>query len=937
MADLPTGTVTFLFTDIAGSTALWEQHPETARVALARHDALVEQIVAQHAGVVVRPRGEGDSRFAVFARATDAVAAAAALQQAFYAEPWPTPTPLRVRMALHTGEADLRDGDYYGTAVNRCARLRAVAHGGQTVLSQATCDLVREHPLAGIELRDLGEHRLKDLQYPEHIYQLVMADLPGDFPPLRTPDRHPHNLPAQTTPLIGREQEVAAVIALLRQESVRLVTLTGPGGTGKTRLSSQVAGELLDDFPDGVWFVDLAPIADPALVASMVAQVLGVKEMPGQEIVADLQAYLQGKRLLLLLDNFEHLGAAAPLVADLLKAAPRLKLLATSRVPLHLSGEHEFPVPPLALPDPRVIRTRELLAQYPAVALFIQRAQAVKPDLQVDDAAARAIAAICIRLDGLPLAIELAAARCKFLTPAALLTRLKATDTRRLALLTGGAWDLPARQQTLRNTIDWSYELLEPAEQLFFSRLAVFVGGCTVAAAEAVCAAPGDLPLDPFEALLSLVDKSLLRQEDAADGQPRFAMLETIHEYARERLRARGEIEQMQQFHAEYYLSLAQAAAAHLQGSDQRAWQKRLEAELGNFRAALDWSLRQQDATDADVERAMRLAGSLGWFWERKGFLSEGRRYLSQALARSERRQTPLVHPTAPVRALALAWTGEFAWRQGDLAHAQALASESLARFQDLADPSGQAFAHLVLGTITNDLGDYPRARAYFEASLALYRDVDDRAMAAWALYDLGQVARHQDDAKEATALLEESLRLFRETGNEAGIDAALGSLGWVLMQQGDYARAQALLEESLRRLRELGDRTGMVLPLGRLGWLEFERGNYREASRLLREGLVLAHELGRKQYIVAWIEGLAAVATAEGEAQRAARLFGAAAALRDTARIAVAPDARGRREQYLNAARAQLDAESFPTAWAEGQAMTLEQAIAYALEVPEA
>ena len=397
MGDLPAGTVTFLFTDIEGSTALWEQYAEAARLALARHDMLVETRVTEHHGMVVRPRGEGDSRFAVFARATDAVAAAAALQQVFYAEPWPTPTPLRVRMALHTGEADLRAGDYYGSAVNRCARLRAVAHGGQTLVSLTTEQLVRGQLASDVALRDLGEHRLKDLQHPERIFQLLIGDLPADFPALKTLDAHRNNLPVQLTSFVGREQEVAALCARLRDPQVRLVTLIGPGGTGKTRLALQVAAELLDDFPDGVWFVDLAPISDPALVGATIAAALGVKEVGSQPLIEQLKAYLRSRNLVLLLDNFEQIVAAAPLLDALLRVAPQLKLLVTSRVVLGVYGEHDVHVPPLALPDLMRLPPLDQLERYEAIRLFTQRAQAAKDDFAVTEATAAAVAEICVR------------------------------------------------------------------------------------------------------------------------------------------------------------------------------------------------------------------------------------------------------------------------------------------------------------------------------------------------------------------------------------------------------------------------------------------------------------------------------------------------------------------------------------------------------------
>ncbi len=484
MAELPSGTVTFLLTDVEGSTALWEQAPEAMRAALAQHDDRFESAVLQHGGVHIRPRGEGDSRFAVFAGAPEALAAALEIQRAFAAERWPTPRPIKVRIGLHTGEAELRDGDYYGSAVNRCARIRAIGHGGQTLLSEATAALVRDDLPATASLVDLGEHRLKDLARPERVFQLTSSDLRIDFPPLISLDARPNNLPVQPTTLIGRQQEIEAVRELLSRHDVRLVTLTGPGGTGKTRLALQVAAELIDDFQDGVFFVELAPLSDPSLVVPTIAQSVGLQDVGGRPVRDALVDYLSDKRLLLLLDNFEQILAAAPVVADLLGAAPGLKVLVTSRAVLHLRGEHEFPVPPLGLPEPGPRSLARELASYPAIALFSQRATAVRPGFGLTDENALAVTDICRRLDGLPLAIELAAARVKLLAPQAMLTRLE----RRLPLLTGGARDLPERQRTLRDTIAWSYDLLDAPERRLFRRLAVCVGGCTVDAAEAVCA-----------------------------------------------------------------------------------------------------------------------------------------------------------------------------------------------------------------------------------------------------------------------------------------------------------------------------------------------------------------------------------------------------------------------------------------------------------------
>ncbi len=470
----PSGTVTFLFTDIEGSSKLWEQHKEAMRAALARHNALLHQSIEANRGSVFKTIG--DAVCAAFASAPDALAAALTAQRALLAEDWGTVGVLRVRMALHTGTVQPFEGDYLGRPLNRVARMLSVGHGSQVLLSRATQELVRDDLPQDVALRDLGEHRLKDLTRPEHIFQLVSLDLPANFPPLVTLDQRSTNLPIQPTPLIGREQEVNAVRVLLQRSDVRLLTLIGPGGTGKTRLGLQVAAELLDDFVDGVWFINLAPLGDPTLVAGAIAQTLDINEGSGQPLVEGLKASLRAKRVLLLLDNFEQIVAAAPLVGELLTAVPGLKVLVTSRIPLHLYGEREHAVPPLALPDRRHLPPIERLTMYDAVRLFIERAEAAKADFTVTNENAPAVAEICYQLDGLPLAIELAAARVKLFPPQALLARLG----NRLRMLTGGPYDRPARQQTLRNAIDWSYDLLDEGEKKLFARLGVFVGGATL-------------------------------------------------------------------------------------------------------------------------------------------------------------------------------------------------------------------------------------------------------------------------------------------------------------------------------------------------------------------------------------------------------------------------------------------------------------------------
>jgi predicted ATPase/class 3 adenylate cyclase len=530
MRELPRGTVTLLFTDMEGSTRLLQQLGERYADLLEEYRQLLRTAFGRWNGNVVDT--QGDAFFVAFARATDAASGAVAAQRALASRIFPEGVVVRVRMGLHTGEPTLTSEGYTGLDVHHAARIMSAGHGGQVLLSQTTRDLV-EHDLPdGVSLRDLGAHRLKDLQQKSHLSQLVITDLPTDFPPLNSLDTHPNNLPVQLTSFIGREQELTAVGQLLRREDVRLLTLTGSGGVGKTRLALQVAAELSDRFADGVFFVNLAPVSDPALVVLTIAQTLGIREGSGQLLLEHVKQELQHKHVFLLLDNFEQVVSAGVQIVDVLAACPHLKILVTSREVLHVHAEHEFPLPPLALPDPAHLPDLAALPHYAAVALFLQRAQAVKPDFQFSQATARAIAEICVRLDGLPLAIELAAARMKLFPPQALLARLD----QGLAVLIGTARDVPARQQTLRNTIAWSYNLLDAAEQRLFRWLSVFIGGCTLEAVEAVCAdaSDGGEVGQVVERVASLLDKSLLQQTEQEGQEPRLLMLETIREYGLE-------------------------------------------------------------------------------------------------------------------------------------------------------------------------------------------------------------------------------------------------------------------------------------------------------------------------------------------------------------------------------------------------------------------
>ncbi len=641
-------TLTFLFTDLEGSTQLWEQHPQAMKAALSRHDAILRTAVEQSNGQVVKTTGDG--MMAVFASALDGVRGCVTAQHSLQDEPWGEPGPLHVRMGLHVGEAQPRSGDYYGPAVNRAARLMGVAHGGQVLLSGVAASLVADLLPEGVTLKRLGQHRLKDLAQPEQVYQLIAPGLPVDFPPLASLDRHPNNLPAQPTALIGREDELREVMNRLTSDSVRLVTLTGPGGIGKTRLALQAAAELIDRFPDGVFFVDLAPIRTPEGVLSVISQTLGLRENSDRPPLDELIGQLKSKQILLLLDNFEQVIPAAPKIASLLQGCPQLELLVTSREALHVRGEHIFPVPPLALP---VIDTKhplaEQLSQYEAVRLFIERAQAVKPDFQVTNENAPAVAEICVRLDGLPLAIELAAARIRIFSPQALLDRLGT----RLKLLQGGARDLPVRQQTLRDAIHWSYELLDGGEQLLFQLLSVFSGGGSFEAVEAIGGVESEI--DILDGLTSLVDKSLVRQVEQESGEPRVLMLETIREYAAERLAEDPEYRSVvRRAHAAYFADFTQRQWERLTGDEREAALAELAGEIENVRAAWDYWVAEKDLERLNqfVDSLWLLNDARGWYHATVRLTNDLLEVLSETPATPERLQEQILLHTSLARAL---------------------------------------------------------------------------------------------------------------------------------------------------------------------------------------------------------------------------------------------------------------------------------------------
>jgi predicted ATPase/class 3 adenylate cyclase/Tfp pilus assembly protein PilF len=916
VASPPTGTLTFLFTDIEGSTKLWERHPEAMQIALARHDEILKGAIEQHGGYVFKT--VGDAFCCAFWTATDALEAALDAQRLLLKERWDESDPLRVRMALHIGAPEVRDGDYFGPPVNRVARLLSAAHGGQVLLSLPTYEMVRDQLPAGINLVELGEHRLKDLFRPERVFQLVSPDLPSEFPPLRTLDTYRNNLPLQPTPLVGREKEVSEVCNLLRGEETRLLTLTGPGGIGKTRVALQAAADLLDEFPDGTFFVPLATLTEAELLLPALAETLGVRETAEQPLDESLKDYLHERRMLLLLDNFEQVLEAAPAITEMLAGAPGLKVLATSRTSLRLYGEHVYPVPPLSMPDLKRPPPLERLTQYEAVGLFVERARALKPDFTITNESAPAVAEICVRLDGLPLAIELAAARITMLPPKAMLQRLSS----RLKLLTGGARDLPERQRTLRATIEWSFALLDEGEQLLFARLAVFSGGRTLQAIEAICDPEGDLPVEAFDGVSSLLDKSLLRQEEGPNGEPRFVMLETVHEFAREKLQGSGEAEQIKRVHAQYFLTLAEEAYPELRGPDQLEWLERLEAEHDNMRAALSWALERKEA-----EVALRMGGALSWFWSVRDYYSEGRRWLEQALAIEGR-----VLPES--RAMALAGVGEMASEQGDYDRAKEACEEGLELLEHEARVASEAKIFLLafLGWVALEREEHGQAQQLFEESLALSRQMRDTWWLASSLLDLALVPQSLGDAERATELYEESIDLFREQGDKQGLAICLGNLAMVVYSRGDLGRAAQLTEEGVALLRELGARGGVALGLYNLGWIALLQDDLGRAADLYSESLSLSWDAGMNPLVQNTLEGFACVAGAKREAERAARLWGAAQVLHETKDIPRDTDFLAEADARISAVRSGMGEEAWKEASRKGRAMTLDEAVSYAL-----
>ncbi len=1028
---LPVGTVTFLLTDIAGSTRLWENAPQAMASATARHYELIDEVVRLCDGVRPVEQGEGDSTVSAFARASDAVRAALEIQRAVAAEPWPDGARISVRVGLHTGEAQLRDeGNYFGAAISRTARLRSTGHGGQILLSQATAELLADRLPDGATLRNLGTHRLRDLARPEHIFQLDHGDITSDFEPLVSLDALPNNLPVQLTSFIGREREMAKVRSIL--ETSRLLTLTGAGGCGKTRLALQIAAEVLDAFPDGVWLIDLAPVADPDLVPKTVAEELSIREAPNQPMTERLRSLLRDRKLLLVLDNCEHLiDSSAALVEALLTGCPSVSILATSRESLGLQGENSWRVPSLSLPAEGEDPTIEALTQCEAVRLFVDRALRARPNFAVTNENAPAVAAVCQQLDGIPLAIELAAARTRLLTPQQIADALGD----RFHLLTGGSRTAMPRQRTLEASVRWSHDLLEEDEKILLRRLSVFAGGFTLDGAEHVCSGDGVQQFRVLDLLSGLVDKSLVQVEEEG-ATARYRLLETIRVYARENLLTAGEIAEVRNRHLDFYVALTERAEPQLEGAGMVVWVRALEAEHDNIRAALEWSIR-----DNHVDQALRLVGALLNFWAVAGLLNEALQRVGEALALEGG------EPAARMKALlsaALMSSAGFSTRVQPIAEealalarqvgdqrgiGRALSALTFAalregvetmrpRFEEAkaaVDAAGDAWmAARLRGSVANTyflFGLAAEAKPLAEEALAIARRNHDFTHIMMALYALGIVATLTGDFDRAQALADEAIGLVPDF-EEKNLRLVLVNLeGHVALHRGEYDRAHELMNGALKRSREIGNYTTESVALYTLGWLGFaegrpddtepflkeaesksresgltasiarakmllagaalDRGDPQTANELIEEAHVLASENGQR-----WIEGKALLLEAEiGRAavdrdraetalhdalammvesqdrpgiadgiealgglastheswSESARLFGAGQALRDAMGYVRFPRYAKRYEADVASARAGLGDEAFDSAFAEGAALSMEDAVAYA------
>jgi predicted ATPase/class 3 adenylate cyclase len=954
-APTATNILTFLFTDIVGSTQLWEQHPEAMKPALARHDAILRGAIESHKGKVFKT--VGDAFYAAFPNARNALKAALAAQHALHAETWGE-TVIKVRMAIHTGAVEARDGDYFGPPLNRVARLLSAGHGGQTLISAVTRELVHAGLPPSASLRDMGERSLRDLIRPERIYQLDAEGLPTEFPPLKTLDAFRTNLPVQLTSFIGREKEIGEVKELAVRN--RLVTLTGSGGAGKTRLSLQVAANLLDVFQDGVWFVELASLTDPVLAPQTVATALGLREEAGRPLVDTLTNYLHMKSVLLILDNCEHLiETTAQLVEALLQACPNLRLLVSSRESLGIRGETTFRVPSLSIPDIRIAHSVEMVMQSESARLFVERAQTALPSFVVTKENVPSLAQVCARLDGIPLAIELAAARVKMLKVEQIAQRLDD----RFRLLTGGSRTALPRQQTLRALIDWSFDLLPESERALLRRLSVFSGGWTLEAAETVCHGSGIDRYDVLDLLTQLVNKSLVVVVDTDDiSETRYRLLETVRQYAGEKLSDTGDGIQARDQHLQYFLELAERAGPELTGPQVVEWLRRLEDELDNIRTALEWSL------NGDVQTGLRLASALAEFWIESSYVRDGHNWLTQLINKPQAQAETLTRARAlGIQGFLLTWgdfdqdarpileeslvlcrrlgdrqripfalfyLGILAFREGDFEYGRQLVFESLALYRELSDKAGMASVLAWIGTTVVVDSDYQRAHTYLDESLLICREAGNLTGMARGLSHLGDLDIKYGNYDNARRQLEEALTIQRQLGRSGNTIQILARLGELAARMGDNARAHVYYEESLSLISQAGGNFIMMRwVLVKLGYAALRQGNDARARDLLEQSLHHFKKNGEKIGVIYTLEGWAGLAMLQGQFERAAQLIAWADHGRKISGHPRPPVEQADVDRDLATIRAQLDEATFAAAQATGRAMTMDEAIAYALK----
>jgi predicted ATPase/class 3 adenylate cyclase len=874
MAEMPSGTVTFLFTDVENSSSLWERDGTAMISALARHVSLLREAVDAHGGVLYKTVGDGTQ--SAFPTAPAAIFAALTAQSALLAEPSPDELgPLRACMAIHAGEAEPRGGDYLAAPLNRLSRVLGMARGGQILLTEAVEQLAQDGLPAGGSLQELGVMRLRDIKRAERVFVLVHPDLPQDIDLPIASDQQTRHFPPALTPFLGREEQISAIAQLVAAPNVHLVTLTGPGGIGKTRLAIQVGERLASSFAGGAVFVDLSSLREPAQVLPSIGRALDLREINVGSLVQQIHSLLAERETLLILDNFEHLLGSAAVVANLLGGS-EVELLVTSRAPLRVQGEHEYLVPTLLLPDHSQRTNAAALGTNEAVALFVDRARAVRPDFELTDAIAPIIAEICARLDGLPLAIELAAARIKVLPPAALLSRLE----RRLPLLTGGRRDAPERQRTLRDTIAWSYDLLAPEECELFRRLGVFVGGWTIEAAEAVANPEGNL--DVLGGLTSLVEMSLVRL-DETESEPRFRMLETIREYAVDRLAEGGEDAAIRERHATFYLDFAEAAEPELVRANQVEWLDRLAADGPNITAALGWLLEQNR-----IDEGLRLSVAMRFFWLRRAPFGEGSRWLTAFLER------PADGVSPRTRARALAAAGSFNHRLGRLEETRTLYRDALTLFREAGDLIGEARLLRNLASVAIDLGEF----------------------------------------EEAESLLTESRAVADRNGNPRSVADVVGLSGTLAFAQGDYDQASARLKEASDRFRVLGDVASVMDATGDAAYMTALNGDAVGAATLFAESLSFAMDLEAPDRISWALLGTGNLAAAKGDAAQAVRLFGSAAAIQQSMQRDLRPSVDLIQERILAEQRQQLGESEYKAAWEEGRTLSQERAVAEARAV---